>query len=73
MTHETSELNIDELDAVSGGWVCQQIVDYLLSQPTSMPITVGSGSGSGSGDGFGSGSMGSGSGRPTCPGCHGPA
>jgi len=69
MTYETSELNIDELDAVSGGWVCQQIIDYLLSQPHSVPITVGSGSG----DGLGSGGMGSGSGRPTCPGCHGPA
>jgi len=79
MNKDIRELNINELDAVSGGslmgWA-HEIVNSSISQAKTasypMEITVGSGSGSGSGDGLGGG-MGSGSGAPVCPGCHSPA
>ncbi len=72
MTNDIRELNVNELEAVSGGVIyeaIQQIIGYVQTHYVMEPV----GSGSGSGDGLGSGGMGSGSGRPTCPGCHGPA
>jgi uncharacterized membrane protein len=71
--NEIRELNIDELDAVSGGslmgWV-HEIVDRALSSvntPLNSGYTPMSGSGSGSASGSGGG------GTPVCPGCHTPA
>jgi bacteriocin-like protein len=69
MTNDIRELNINELDAVSGGFWSEGVQAIHNAMRSAAPPQGGS-----IWDGFGSGSgMGSGSGSPTCPGCHGPA
>jgi bacteriocin-like protein len=76
LNNDTRELNINELDAVSGGsltgWM-HTIVDTALQAvtPKAGSGSIWDGTGMGSG-GINSGS-GSGSGTPVCPGCHSPA
>jgi bacteriocin-like protein len=72
MNNEIRELNINELDAVSGGGIYEAIGQIIAYAKSSFPPLT-SGSGSGSGDGLGSGGFGSGSGSPCPGGCHVPA
>jgi bacteriocin-like protein len=72
MTNDIRELNINELDAVSGGSFWSEGVQAIQNAMASAAPPRGGSIWDGFGSGSGSG-MGSGSGSPTCPGCHGPA